>query len=417
MNRFSRARLTTAACGVVAFAAAILVSQQAPNAQGSAPSYAVQPLWPQPFPTQQVIGSIGGVAVDSRDHVWTVNLGASSLEEREKGMMIDPPSSSICCVAAPFVIEFDPAGKMVSHFGGPGQGYQWPETPGGIAVDAQGNVWIAAVGKDPVPAGATARSTSAGARAGAVEGAGKTTTADAHVLKFARDGKFLLQIGQSGKSEGADSKTTLNRPSAVAVDSSANEVYVADMGNRRVVVFDANTGAYKRHWGAYGEAPGADPGAYDPAAPPAKQFRDITCIDISKDGLVYVCDRSSDRIQVFQKNGKFVKEGLVSKTTTGTQVVLNDRGVPFVLTSRGSVWDLAFSNDAQQRYIFVADGHDKKVIVLQRDTLAQVGSFGGGGRYPGQFLMVNSIAVDSKGNVFTGEGGSGKRVQQFVPKR
>jgi DNA-binding beta-propeller fold protein YncE len=222
------------------------------------------------------------------------------------------------------------------------------------------------------------------------------------VLKFSRTGQFLLQIGHAGKPEGSDSKTGLNRPAAIEVDAAANEVYIADgYVNRRIVVFDASTGAYKRHWGAYGEKPDDAPlDAYDPNAPPAKQFRTVSCVHISKDGLVYVCDRQNDRVQVFRKDGKFVKETLVSKTTTGD----------------GSVWDVAFSNDPQQRYMYVADGHDKKVWVLMRDSLEVVSSFGDGGRLPGLFYGVGSVAVDSKGNVYTGETYEGKRVQKFVFK-
>jgi len=213
--------------------------------------------------------------------------------------------------------------------------------------------------------------------------------------------------------EGAESQTTLNRPQAVAVDTTANEVYVADTGNRRIVVFDSETGKYKRHWGAYGEKPGADPGAYDPAAPAARQFRDVTCVEIGKDNMVYVCDRSSDRIQVFDKQGKFVKEAIISKNTTGTTVT----GQFGVVSSHGSVWDLAFSNDAQQRYVFVADGQDKKIIVLDKATLTEIGQIGDGGRQPGRFLAIGSIAVDSRGNIYTGEQHHGKRVQKFVPGR
>ena len=237
---------------------------------------------------------------------------------------------------------------------------------------------------------------------------------DAHVLKFSHDGKFLLQIGAPGKMEGPDSKTTLNRPAAVAVDATANEVYVADSGNHRIVVFDADSGAYKRHWGGYGEAPtAAGGGAYDPNAAPSRQFRDVTCVEIAKDGMVYVCDRSSDRIQVFQKDGKFVKEGLVSKNTKGVTVA----GQFGAFSSAGSVWDIAFSNDPQQRYVYVADGHDKIVIVLQRDTLAEVSRVGSGGRLAGQFLAVGSIAADSRGNVYTGEQHHGKRIQKWMPGR
>jgi len=417
-------------------------------AQGP-PPYRVVALWPQPLPNHWVLGSVTGVAVDAQDHVWVTHRGADSLEGNEKGMMATPPTSVLCCTAAPFILEFDATGKILANFGGPGQGYQWPQSPGGIAVDAKGNVWVAAAGLDPAPAGrgrgtatadpdavpaaggrgrgaaadagrggdAAARGGDAARGAGAGRGRGAPPApagpADAHVLKFAKDGKFLLQIGTPGKMEGPDSQTTLNRPAAVAVDAAANEVFVADGGNHRIVVFDSETGAYKRHWGAYGEKPtAAGGGPYDPNTAPSRQFRDVTCIEIAKDGMVYVCDRTSNRIQVFQKDGKFVKEGIVSKNTMGATV----GGQPgFVVSSWGSAWDIAFSNDPQQRYLFVADGHDKKVIVLQRDTLAEVGGFGSGGRLPGQFLAVGSIAVDSRGNVYTGEQHHGKRVQKWSP--
>src|SRR5439155_18903396 len=328
-------------------------------------------------------GTGAGCAVGSAGHGGVTPRGRGLPGGKQKGVMGPPPASVLCCTAAPFVLEFDPTGKLLSNWGGPGQGYQWPQSPGGIAVDAKGNVWIAAAGLEPAPPGGRGRGTTAaadpdavppaggrgergrgrgaeegaqppGARGAEAGGAGRgrggapAGPADAHVLKFARDGKFLLQIGTPGKMEGPDSQTTLNRPAAVAVDTAANEVYVADSGNHRIVVFDSDTGAYKRHWGAYGEeptAPGAGP--FDPGARPARQFRDVTCVKIAKDGMVYVCDRTSDRIQVFQKAGKFVKEGIVSKETKGATVT----GQFGVMSSWGSVWDIAFSNDAQQRYV------------------------------------------------------------------
>jgi DNA-binding beta-propeller fold protein YncE len=236
------------------------------------------------------------------------------------------------------------------------------------------------------------------------------------VLKFSKTGQFLLQIGQPGKMEGPDSQTTLNRPKAVAIDAAANEVYVADSGNHRIVVFDADTGAYKRSWGAYGEKPSAAaPPAYDPNAPAARQFRDVNCVHIAKDGMVYVCDSPSNRVQVFQKDGKYVKEGTVSKGTLG-EVIPPGAGASIATESFGSAWDVAFSNDPQQRFLYVADGQNKTVWVLQRDSLSVVSRFGDGGRYPGRFYAVDSIAVDSKGNVYTGEGSEGKRVQKWLYK-
>ncbi|PYT07646.1 MAG: hypothetical protein DMF60_06685 [Acidobacteria bacterium] len=363
-----------------------------------APRFQVDPLWPKPLPNHWVLGSVTGVAVDAQDHIWITHRGADSLGNNEKGAILNPPTG--CCVPAPQVLEFDQAGNLVSHWGGPGQGFDWPQSTGGITVDNKGNVWIAAAGQPEPAAGRTTGAPAAGgARAGAPAA---PRPQDAHVIKFSRTGQMLLQIGHAGKVEGSDSKSGMNRPAGVRVDPSTNEVYVADgLGNHRVVVFDADTGAYKRHWGAYGDKPDdSAAGPYDPNAPAAKQFRTVSGAAISKDGMVYVCDRQNDRIQVFRKDGKFVKEAFVSKNTLGD----------------GSVWDIAFSSDPQQRFVYIADGHDKKVFVLRRDTLEVVTSFGDGGRLPGQFYGVGSIAVDSKGNVYTGETYEGKRVQKFVYK-
>jgi DNA-binding beta-propeller fold protein YncE len=387
----------------------------AAQAKATATTVAVDPLWPKPFPQKNawILGSVTGVAVDGQDHIWVVHRGVDSLQTNEKGPALEPWASS-CCFAAPQVLEFDAAGTLLSHWDPKtGTGYDWPHDPAGIAVDDKGNVWIAgglpasslpaARGRGPAPAAAGAAPGAARGAAPAGRGAAPAAAAapaDAQVLKFDRVGKFLLQIGKAGKAEGSDSTTGLNKPGGMAIDSAANEVYVADgFANHRIAVFDATTGAFKRSWGAYGEKPtDADPGTYDPAAAPSKQFHTVSCVKIAKDGMVYVCDRQNDRIQVFQKDGKFVKEGFVSKTTTGD----------------GSVWDVAFSPD--QRVLYVADGHDKKVWMLDRMSLETIGSFGDGGRYPGLFYGVGSVAVDSKGNVYTGETFDGKRVQKFVKK-
>jgi len=351
------------------------------------PIYQVEPLWPKPLPNHWILGSVTGVAVDAQDHVWIVHRGMDSLTGRtEAGLGTNPPTAEYCCAPAPPVLEFDQSGALVGHWGGPGAGYEWPRTPSGIHVDAKGNVWITGV------------ASISGMASGPQQDRPKQ---DAQVLKFSRAGKFLLQIGQAGKAEGNFSTTTLDRPAGVEVDAAANEVYVADgAGNRRVIVFDSETGAYKRHWGAYGERPNEAPlGSYDPAKPLIRQFRTVSCVRIARDGLVYVCDRLNDRVQVFKKDGTFVKEAQVSKATMG----------------EGAVWDVAFSRDPQQQFLYVADGQDQKIFVLDRATLNVVDSFGDGGRWPGRFFGVGSVAVDSKGTIYTGETYEGKRVQKFVP--
>lgn len=337
-----------------------------------APKFEVDPMWPKPLPNHWVLGMTIGVAVDHQDHVWIVHR-RDSVEDNLKAAAMNPQVGE-CCVPAPPVLEFDPAGNLVGHWGGPGAGYEWPESNHGITVDHKGNVWIGANG-------------------------GK----DAHALKFTRAGKFLMQIGQMGKSGGSNDTANLGKPAKVIVDPATNEAYIADgYGNRRVIVFDADTGKYKRHWGAYGNKPDdTNPGNYDPDAPPAKQFRNpVHCAEVSNDGLVYACDRQNDRLQVFGKDGTFVKEGFIAKRTRRS----------------GSVWDVAFSRDAQQRYLYVADGVNEKVYILLRDTLEILTSFGDGGRQPGQFYGVHSIATDSKGNIYTAETYTGARLQKFVFK-
>ena len=358
----------------------------------SAPTFTVDPLWPKPLPNHWLLGSVTGVAVDGQDHVWVVHRGYDSFTPRtEIGAATTPKTADDCCLPAPFVLEFDAAGTLVSHWGGQGTGYDWPVSPGGIAVDAKGNVWITAAGPPDIPGTGPAPARGGAGRGGGAGGAGRAGAApakpqDAHVLKFSKSGTFLLQIGKTGKPGTNDSKDALNRPAALDVDTAANEVYVADgFGNTRVVVFDATTGMYKRQWNGTG-----------PDAP----FASVTCVKLAKDGKVYVCDRGHNRVEVFDRTGKFLKQVVVSPETKGT----------------GSVWDLALSRDPQQQFIYIADGHDQKIFILRRDTLEIVGSFGDGGRYPGTFYAVGSVAVDSKGNVYTGESLEGKRVQKFLVK-
>ena len=359
------------------------------------PTFQVDPLWPKPLPNHWLLGSVTGVAVDAQDHIWIVHRGYDSMTARtEIGAGTNPKTSDECCLPAPPVLEFDATGNLLSHWGGPGEKYEWPVSPGGIVVDAKGSVWVTAAGPPEIPgsgnAPARGRATGTTAATGTTPGRGRGAAAappkpqDAHVLKFSRTGEFLLQIGKAGAPGTDDSTTALNRPAGVDVDPTGSEVYVADgFVNHRVVVFDAATGAYKRHFS----------GSVEP-------FKTVSCAKVAKDGTVYVCDRGNNKVQAFDKTGKFLKQGVVSQSTRGT----------------GSVWDIALSRDPQQRYLFVADGHDQKIFILRRDTLAVVGSFGDGGRYPGTFYSVGSVAVDSKGNVYTGETLEGKRVQKFIVK-
>jgi DNA-binding beta-propeller fold protein YncE len=335
-----------------------------------APRFEVDPLWPKPLPNHWYIGMTIGVSVDARDHVWIIHR-PDTVSANEAAA--DQKTGS-CCAKAPPVLEFDQAGNVIGHWGGPGQGYEWPESNHGITIDHKGNVWI-----------------------------GGNGTNDAQILKFTQDGKFLGQYGHSGKTGGSNNTENFGRVAKIFVDPKANEAYIADgYLNKRVAVIDADTGKFKRYWGAYGNKPDdTNLGRYNPDAPPAQQFRNpVHCAELSTDGFLYVCDRANDRIQVFQKDGKFVKEEFIARRSLAD----------------GSVWDIAFSKDPQQKYIYLADGRNEKVYIILRETLEVLTSFGDGGRQPGQFYGVHSIATDSKGNIYTAETYEGRRLQKFVYK-
>ena len=344
----------------------------ATGTQGTdAPDFEVDPFWPKPLPNHWVLGSTIGVAVDEQDHIWIVHR-PGSVDDNFKAAALTPPVGR-CCTPAPPVLEFDQEGNLLRHWGGPGPGYEWPISNHGITVDHNGNVWI-----------------------------GGNDEKDTHVLKFTKDGRFLLQIGRQGVHNGSNDVEHLWRAAKIVVDPLANEAYIADgYGNRRVIVFDADTGTYKRHWGAYGAKPDdANIGDYAPGEPPAKHFRTVHCVAVSKDGFVYVCDRVNDRVQVFRTDGTFVKEAFFATETIRS----------------GSVWDMAFSRDPQETYIYQVDGVNEEVRVLRRDTLEVLTTFGDGGRQPGQFYGVHNVAVDSMGNLYTTETYNGARLQRFLYK-
>ena len=338
----------------------------------TAPRFEVDPMWPKPLPNGWYIGQTIGVWADTQDHVWIIHRNDSP-DAYEAAADQNPPTGE-CCKKAPPIIEFDAAGNVVHAWGGPGQGYDWPDSNHGIFADSEGFVWIG--------------------------GNGGT---DGLVLKFTRDGKFVKQFGKKGVKADSNATDHFFQVAKIFVDEKNNELYVADgYGNKRVVVMDTETGQFKRYWGAYGNKPDdTDLGRYNPNAPLAQQFRNpVHCADLSVDGLVYVCDRVNDRMQVFTKDGKFVKEQQYQKDSLGD----------------GSVWDVAFSKDPQQKYIFMSDGRNAKIRIIDRQTLQEVYNFGEGGHYPGQFYAIHSIAIDSKGNLYTTETYQGRRVQKFVSK-
>ena len=348
------------------------------------PRFEVDPYWPKPMPKNYVQGMTIGVGVSADDHVWVIhraNDAGSGLDRTELAVVKEgAPPVGECCNPAPPVLEFDQAGNLVNSWGGPSptKQYDWPESNHGIVIDHKGFVWIGGNGGP-----------------------------DAHILKFTRDGKFVAQYGKAG-ARNVDGKPVSNstdmnnfgRVAKIFIDPKANEGYIADgYFNHRVAVIDLDSGKIKRMWGAYGEPPtDLALGPYDPSQPPAKQFRNpVHCAEMSNDGMVYVCDRPNDRVQIFTKEGKFVKEVFVAKNTRAD----------------GSVWDIAFSKDPQQTWLYMADGVNEHVRVFNRATMEEAYNFGYGGRQPGMFLGVHSLAVDSKGNLYTTETYTGKRLQRF----
>lgn len=335
------------------------------------PTFQVDPSWPK-FEGNWIFGSIGGLYVDpTTDHVWVLNR-PRTLQADENYAAQDPPRAD-CCVPPPFVMQFDANGNIVGEgWGGPGPGYEWPLSEHGLSIDSKGNFWIGGNGKG-----------------------------DAHVLKFNRDGKFLLQIGHFGKSAGSDDTANFASPTKATYFAKTNEVFVSDgYINRRVAVFDADTGVYKRHWGAYGKRPDDSVKLVRTTdGPPPPQFNLVHDVQISNDGLVYIADRSNNRLQVFRPEGTFVTEVFIARE---------------VSTPTGTAVTMAFSPDKAQRFLYVTGG-DQKVRILDRQSLKVLGSFGRLGHYAGQFHHITDIAVDSKGNIYTGEN-TGRRVQKFTFK-
>ena len=390
-------RTRHAALAVVCLALVVLIgfgesivnrieAAQGPMVYG--PMFEVDPLWPKPLPNHWLLGSTIGVSVDNRNHIWIIHRGAA-LAPGEVPAMQDPPQAAECCVPAPAVLEFDQSGTLAGYWGGPGEGYEWPASNHGIFVDHLDNVWIGGNGGP-----------------------------DSHLLKFDRYGNFLMQVGTAGARMTGPVSDRTGQPTAVpdsnatdsfgrvakiTVDPKTNEAYVSDgYFNKRVVVLDGETGEFKRFWGAYGNVPDDTPqGRYDPNAEPSQQFwNPVHCADLSYDGFVYVCDRVGNRIQVFERDGTFVEELFVAKDTLNA----------------GSAWDLTFSRDGEQKYIYLADGVNAKVYIIDRKEMELLSSFGDGGRQPGQFYGAHSIVTDHDGNIYVTETYEGKRVQRFVYK-
>lgn len=351
----------------------VVMSQETEVLEGvdpdGVPRYRVDPFWPKPLPNNWILGQVAGGHVDSEDNVWFVHR-PNSLSDREVGVTQDPPINK-CCWPAPPVVVFDQEGNLIDAWGGPGEGYEWFTNEHGIHVDDDGNVWVGGNGDD-----------------------------DHHLLKFTREGEFIMQIGTKGANQGSNDTENLGRPADVDVDEEANEIYVADgYGNRRVIVFDTETGEYKRHWGAYGDEPDdsvAPP--EDPRTGDAPQFGSpVHCVRLANDGTVFVCDRPNNRYQIFEKDGTFVSEAYYERET---------------LLS-GSVSDLVLSVDPDQEFVIMVDGSNNEMRIADREASETVARIGRPGRQAGQFHVVHDVTIDSMGNLYTTEVNTGQRIQKF----
>lgn len=340
-----------------------------------APHFEVDPFWPRPLPNMWAMGNTIGVDVDARDHVYVVHRNDESQfgGPTEIGLAL---GVSECCTPAPPIIEFDANGNVVNAWGGPVEGapYVWPASNHGIEVAPNGDVWI-----------------------------GGNGGGDSHVLVFSRNGEYIRTIGVPGEPVNSNSEISFGQVAEIAIDPVANEAYFADgYRNKRVAVIDMASGNLKRYWGAYGNTPDDDADVtYTPGVPGPQQFRGpVHCAEPSNDGLVYVCDRGADRVQVFRTDGTFVREVVYNPATL----------------MQGSTWDIAFSQDPEQEFIYLVDGQNFKVSVIDRASMEVLYTFGQGGRQPGTFYAPHSIVTDSKGNIFTTETYEGSRVQKFVYK-
>lgn len=335
------------------------------------PAFEVDPTWPA-VPGHWVLGEVTSIAVDPRDHIWVLHRPRSIPAEQRAN-------------AAPPVLEFDAAGQLLGSWGGPGDGYEWPEREHGIFVDATNHVWISGNGgwPKPSPEGST----------------------DDMLLKFTTSGELVLQIGERGKSGGNTDTTNVHQPGDVFVHAPTNELFVADgYGNQRVIVFDADTGQFKRMWGAFGNAPaapapggrGAAPVQAGPDGPP--QFGLVHAVKVSNDGIVYVADRSNNRVQTFSTQGAYLRQVSIGA----------DGGVTPVPAA------FAFSGDPQQQFLYVVDSGNMRVVILDRATLTTVGAVGMRGSNPGELDIVHHLAADSQGNLYTAEIVNNRRAQKFV---
>jgi hypothetical protein len=366
---------------------------QAIDAQG-APIFKVDPFWPKPLPNRWSMQQVTGLYVDDKTgHVWFLNRGRVA-DGDEIGGGGNPPRID-CCVRGPEAIELDQEGNVVSSFGGPGYDPKWPTALQTILVDREGNVWIAG------------------------------TAAQDSILKFSHDGKLLWDFGHRPPKEGFK-ETNQNTDMLVSkgrfnLDEDAQEIYI--INSKRVLVYDMNTGAFKRGWGGHGmplsEVTNDPISSYEfTGGPPPEEKNfvpDLHFVEFDKDGLVYIGERGQNRISIYTKQGQWVKDYYVSPNTP-SQRATNCGGLAKTdMPPCGTTYKMVFSKDPEQKYMYVADGTNNHVWILDHKTGKTLGSFGSNGKYAGQLHWINAIGTDMQGNIYTGEVEQAKRIQKFVP--
>ena len=421
------------------------------SSTGKTPGFVVDPSWPQPLPNNWLLGQIGGLYVDQHDHVWVYNRARTMTTDEaglegpapgatdEKGQPIDGigharayGAVADCCKAAPSVLEFDSDGKMLAAWGGPSDpgfiggkckaeaGCIWPNSEHGIYVDQNDNVWISGNGPAVVRGRETPWTTNR-------EGG------DGFVLKFDRNGNFKLRIGGAPKGPvsndahgGIKDTPLLYLAADMVVDPATNRLYVSDgYGNRRVLIVDANTGKYIGHFGAYGNNP-VDDAASAAAGPwiadytkgnkkPAFFRNPVHCVKIANDGKIYVCDRGNDRIQVFDKNDPAL--GAPCSNPTGEAGKCGFIAEQFISEHTniiGTAVSMSFSTDKAQSCLYIGDNANMTIYILNRSNLQELGRLGHSGRMAGEFHYLHQVSVDSKGNIYTAEVDTAKRIQKFL---
>jgi len=364
------------------------------------PWFEADPYWPKPLPNHWILAMTIGLDVDKKDNVWVFHR-PQTLEQKES---YATRKEADCCIAAPDVLQFDPAGNLIRHWGraeNRGKGHDWPSSNHGLTVGPDGNIWLGGNGAyqpRPDPGSAAQFADTPAAPPPLYAGGGVGKYHDSFIVKFTPDGKYLGQIGKANASKG--SLDTQNVRGVAQIRFKDNEMFLADgYGNKRVSVWDATTLKFKRMWGAYGKKPDDTPiPHYDVNSP---QFGNpMHCAQPSNDGLIYACDRTNNRIQVFKTDGTYLRQHIVKPNTRGD----------------GAPWEIAFSRDPQQKFMYISDGANAVVHVYDRASMKELYWFGGGGRQPGQFYAVHSIVTNTKGDIYTTETYRGQRVQKFTYK-